>query len=393
MTTPKIAPTLPASIAMLVRPIRRLACGAMLGGVRARTIEHWRVVAFLIVAVVAFVTVLLMASIVVAAPVAVTAFSAVLLRARPAKPPRPTLALRVLRQSPLWLATEATRSMGELSGKTSFSAAHEPSADPVGGAIVGRRRTLDVESLVEDAIRSARAQAPRGGLSTAMGIGSPWAPPTAADHERFEAEVDAYAERVREWLTEVDAFLANDARLLIAEVVQTNPTGVDAREARVLVSFPLAFEPVDRLPEVPERPDVPGFPLRRSAMSLAMSGYGLARPGWDQPLFTSGVSTIEAVSMWEPHYHVDGQLRIDYPRQTIRHGEREAAGDPFTLRCPDPGEYEIGWEIHAANLERSIRGTWTLSTRTETAGDPVQTLADLYHMLSQLSADDDSADA
>lgn len=365
----------------------------MLVEVRAKIIEHWRVAVFLIVAVAAIVTVLLMASIVVAAPVAVTAVSAVLLRARPPKPPAPTLALRVLHQSLLWPATEATRSMGELFGGTQDSWAHAPPADPAGVVIVGRRRALDVESLVRDAVRSARSQAPRGGLTTAMAIGSQWAPPTGADRERFNVEVDAYAERVRDWLTEVDAFLVDHSRILIAEVVQTNPTAVDAREARVLVSFPPAFQPVDELPEIPERPDVPRFPRRRSALSLAMSGYDLPRPGWGRPLLTSGISAIEAGSMWEPRYRrVDRQLQIDYPRQTIRHGEREETGDPFTLRCTDAGEHEIGWEIHAANLERSIRGTWTISARTETLGDPVKTLADLDDMLWQLSTDDDSAD-
>lgn len=367
----------------------------MLGEVRAKISEHWRVAAFLIVAVAAFVTVLLMATIVVAAPVGVTAVSAVLLRARPPKPPSPTLALRVLRQSPLWPATAATRSMGQLLGGTPDRWAPAPPADPAGVTIIGRRRALDLESLVEDAVRSARAQAPRGAASTAWAwaIGSQWAQPTAADHESFDAEVDAYTERVREWLIEVDAFLADRSRFLIADIVQTNPTGIDAREARVVVSFPLAFASVEKLPEIPERPDVPRFPRRRSTLSLALPGYHLARPGWEQPLHMTGISAIEAVSMWEPHYRrVERQLQIDYPRQTIRHGEREATGDPFTLRCPDGGEHEIGWEIHAANLGRSIRGTWTISTGAETTGDPVRTLADLDDMLSQLSTDDDSAD-
>lgn len=364
----------------------------MLDKMRAQITEHWRVVVFVVVAGCGFVTVLLTAGIVPAAPLAVTAISAVLLRARPPKAPQPQLDLRVLRDAPLWPATEALRSMSELFGSEpdSWAAAPPPDAD---GLIIGRRRALDVDALVEDAVRSARAQAPGAGvLSEALAWSGQWAEPTTADHDAFDAQVAQYADQVREWLAEIEAFLTDRSRILVAEIVQTNPSSMDALEARVAARFPLTFEPVTDLPEVPDAPAQPKFPRRRSPLALAMSGFDTSLPTFDRPIFASALHPVSAVSMWKPDYRrVDGVLEIDYVRQTIRHDEREVSGDPIMLRCPGEGRHNATWEIHAANLEQCVRGSWAVTTRAETDGDPIQTLADLADVLAEMSPDGSDA--
>jgi hypothetical protein len=346
----------------------------------------------LVVAASAFVTVLLTAGIGAAAPLAVTAVSAVLLRARPLKAPEPELELHVLRDPPLWPATETMRSLGKLFGGEPDSWAAAPPAE-VDGVIVGRRRALDIDALVDDAVRSACAQAPGAGvLPTALALSHQSAEPTAGDHEAFHVQVAEYVEEFRAWLGEIDAFLTDRARILAAEIVQTNPSSIDALEARVTARLSTAFEPVTDLPEPPDAPARPKFPRRRSPLSLARSGFDTSLPTFDRPIFASALDPVSAVSMWEPDYRRVGDvLEVDYRRQTIRHGEREASGDPFMLRCPEEGSHEIIWEIHAANLEQCLHGRWTVITVAETDGDPIQTLADLGDVLAQMSPDDSEA--
>jgi len=362
----------------------------MFGSLRSYIRRHWRVLLFAAVATVATAVMAITVGVAGAAPVVVTALSALLLRAGATKTPRPRLELRVLHRPELWPATEAARSFGELFGGKPDTWGPAPPPDP-SGVVVGRRRPLDVDAIVEDALRSVRAQIPGSSVLSAI---SPWdrrwAPPTEADQDQFETAVGEYADALRAWMAELDEYLTGCARLLACEVVQTNPAEVDATEARVVIHLPAAFEPVAELPGAPPAPTPPRFPRRRSSLSLAMQANHQDVPRFDAPLIASRLERPVAVSLWEPGFtRSGGALQIDYPRQTIRHGESEPTGDPFIVRCQASGEFAARWQVHAANLARPATGSWKLTCLTETTGDPVRSIYDLEEMLAALSAAED----
>lgn len=362
----------------------------MLFGVRVYTVRHWRVLVFAGVATAALVTALVFGGLVAAAPLVVTALSALLLRTGTTKVPRPRLALIPLRQPELWPATDAARSLAELFGDEPVGSPPAPRSDAA--AIVGQRRPLAVDEIMKDAVRVAKAQADhahgRGFLAT---VRPEYAPPSADDHRRFEEQVSEYADAVREWLSEVDDVLTARSRILVAEVQQSNVAEVDAADARVVARFPLGFAAADDVPEPPTAPDVPAFPRRRSALSMAMGGYDASFSSVDRPLFGPfiGPLAVQDLTLWEPDYQRrDGRLEVAYVRQPIRHGEVQATGDPLVLMCPDAGQHKIEWEVHAANLPSAARGTWTVTCVDEVTGDPVRSMVDLIDLLAVLSPGD-----
>lgn len=363
----------------------------MLSVVRRYIGDHWRVLVFATVAVASLIAALLYGGIAAAPPLIITALSALLLRTGTAKAPRPRLSLVELAQPDLWAGTNAMRSISEIFGHAPDYFAAAPPA-PAAGVTIGSRRPLEIDELVEDAVRNARAQAPGTGSTRMLAMARyEYAEPTAADQERFDELVSEYVDAVRAWLIEIDAYLTERSRILVASILQTNPADVDATDALVLARFPHGFAPGE-ITNAPDAPEVPTFPLRRSAMSIAMRDYGVfghqsvARP------YLGGISHLgigEVASLWEPDYEQrPAGLQASYRRQPIRHGEEEVAGEPLVLTCPETGEHRIEWEIHAANLPRAATGTWTITCHSTQTGDPVRSMYDLRELLATLDDKD-----
>lgn len=306
--------------------------------------------------------------------------------------PDPRLSLEVRCQPDPWAATNAMRSLSDLfdDGPDRF-APPPPKLSPTADVTIGHRRPLAVEEIVEDALRSARASAPKSdALRSVIAMGGGFAQPTAEDHEAFEAEIRDYAGLLRTWLDEVDHFFDERAAILIADVLQENSSTVDASEARASVVFPDGFARCSDLPAGSEPPETPKFPLRRSALALAMRPFaaGESVPRLDFPLSPSQSAYLAPSEDWEPQYTKrETGLEVRYPRQTIRHGETELSGDPLMVKCPNEGEFTLRWEVHAANLPNLTRGEWRIHCRTESLGDPIRSLYELQSVLRELDPD------
>jgi len=349
------------------------------------------VLVFVTVAIASLIAALLYGGIAAAPPLIITALSALLLRTGTVKAPRPRLSLVELRRPDLWAATNAMRSMSEMFGHAPDYFAAAPPA-PAAGVTVGSRRPLEIDELVEDAVRNARAQAPGAHCMGMLAVARyEYAEPTAADHERFDELVAQYADAVRAWLVEIDAYLTERSHILVASILQTNPTDVDATDALVLARFPQGFA-AGEITNAPDAPGLPSFPLRRSAMSIAMRDYGaLARQSVVRP-YIGGISPVgigEVASLWQPDYEQRlAGLQVSHRRQPIRHGEEEVSGDPLVLTCPETGEHPIEWEVRAANLPRAATGTWTITCDSTQTGDPVRSIHDLGELLATLEGKD-----
>lgn len=246
--------------------------------------------------------------------------------------------------------------------------------------------SVDVEAIAENAGAEARANKPLKPFLSLQG----YAQPTAADHEEYERDVEQYEQEIRKWATEAKEWLEEQALIFEGRVIMRNTSSVDAKDAGLYLTFPTGSKPLIDPPKPPDPPERPKFPLRKSALAIAMdpsSGVG----SWFSQRGT-GLSfkppDLESVaSIWDPDYEVlrDGRLLVTYPRQNIHHGEREAAGRPFRVKLP-MGENLVSWEAHAANLPRHSSGHWKITT--EAPRSPISSLFDLENALG-LNRDED----
>jgi hypothetical protein len=260
---------------------------------------------------------------------------------------------------------------------------------PVGGAettdltVGSGLRRVDIDSVVEDARSTALASRPLGLLFTVM----KYAKPTKEDHAKYEADVESYAQKVRSWAEEAEAWVRAHDPVLHAQVIQENPSSVDAEDAGVYIFFPPGTKghPDPELP--PEPPARPRFPLRKSPLAMAMDPFS---GGYPLPRVSSVSLTppdlVEAVSRWDADYDEmsDGRLRLSWRRQPVRHGESEPVGNAFMVRLP-VGEHTVRWEVHARNLPWNVSGTWTVSYRPNYSGEPIDTLTALEAALGYAS--------
>lgn len=240
-------------------------------------------------------------------------------------------------------------------------------------------RPVDVDAVVENAKEAALAAVPSSSSLLALGQ---YAKPTQADYEKYEADVETYLEDVRGWAQDAEHWMRERAAVLAAEIMQRNPTSVDADDAGVFAFFPPGteeFEDADSEP--PEAPERPGFPLRKSPLtSMFQSTMGsdtFLRPSIVPDLDFS-IARAEPISLWDPYYDrlPDGRLRVSYKRQPVRHGEAEPSGEPFRVRFP-AGDHVVDWEVRAKNMPDAAKGTWKVSCQTDLSGNPITTVYDL----------------
>lgn len=240
--------------------------------------------------------------------------------------------------------------------------------------LLGVRRPLDLDLLVEDAVRTAAAASTRSTAAVAI---TGRLPATARQRERFQSEVEEYGGAIRSWLEDVDAWRRGRAALLDAEVIQRNRSTVDAQGAGVYVLCPDSFEPLEGFSlDPPEEPQAPAPPAPRSVLE-GLDGSALL----DRPIMAPSLLFDErpalTLSLWDPDYdRYQGGLRISWMRQPVRHGEEERTGEPFRVLVP-AGTHTLSWEVHAANMAKARSGEWHMVCRDTTEGEPIVTMAQL----------------
>lgn len=266
----------------------------------------------------------------------------------------------------------------------------EVAGRPTSRVTLGRRRPLDAERLTAELIERARTREPPGTdayWSAELARGGRHRRPTDEERQDFREAVGRYEERVRSWLSEVDAWLAECSRVFVASVLQSNDSAVTAKEAEVELILPADFEPVEELPEFPPPPETPDFPYHPTPMEMMrqtsrrLAETGPPPPGW----LSSLVSPMRAVSLWEPDYdRLPNGLRVSYARQPIRHRQTERTGNPLKVRARSLGAFEVPWKVHAENLPHPREGTWKVDVHDEVAGEPIITYEQLQEEVRQL---------
>ena len=265
---------------------------------------------------------------------------------------------------------------------------------------VGRRRELDVEAIVLDAVAEARRVAPSRKpasiASVAMMAGlSEHAAPSSGDYKKFDALLADYGEEVGEWLrARVEPFLEETSKLLVAEVVTGNDTKLDAVSSRIRLAFPPGFAEGE-LASPRSEPAAPKFPYRPSPLSAI---------AWERPsLFPAGgggfdqlhdYAKLAALRVHDPAdaRASNGELMVTYPRQTIHHRERNLAGTQLVIEAGAEGEHTVGWTVSASNLPKPRHGSVKVIVKFENVGTSVRTIAELRSLLRSLDplpADDE----
>jgi hypothetical protein len=354
---------------------------------RNRLAEHWRALVFVLVGVVVAAVGFIFGGPVAGATALFTVCAGILSRQPSNKSPKPRLELSVTRKIDLHPSRQIAAIFARASGEDPVEP--ELSGNDAGIVKFGGRRELDHQAICRDAVARAEASAPRDGVIESMLLGAmgQFARPTEEDREDFAQKVDAYGKEIKGWLERITAPVEAEMEVLAARVLLRNPAKLDATEARVVLRFSKAFTAAPNAEELEEPPTVPAFPLRRS-------GIGLMEPRFDFGPRYPVVPPISALSRTrfdvaqfsteQPTYEErDEGFVVSYPRRTVRHGEIGTAGDDLRVRCTKAGAHEVAWEIHASNLEKAATGTHTVINNEE-AGEPVQTLADLEHLLVEL---------
>jgi hypothetical protein len=194
-------------------------------------------------------------------------------------------------------------------------------------------------------------------------------PVTGADHERFEARVDAYEEDLRTFIQQWVSFLEH-RRLLVAFRAQlANDGGAPAEDARIRMIFP---DPCrrDEPRAKPKRPPRPIFEPRRNR---AYSPY-LFAPRIDLPRLD-----LDPPNLNGPFYD-DGSLVVSFTYKAIPHHD-PIRTDWFIVGVPESGTFEVEWRIGAKNLVAPATGSLMLEVRHEPPnGEEIKTLPALVNL-------------
>ena len=363
----------------------------ILGRVTEALTRHWRLAAFLALGVAVAAVGFIFSGVVAGAGVLLTVGGGVLLREPRASGPKPRLGLVDAVEIDLWPARTAATFFAQLGEEE----AQEPPTVEVGATLgFGRRRPLDREAVLADAVTQARRRAPgnnRAIDSLMAGKMAPLEAPSASDHELFAQQVGEYEEEMRDWLEEVEAYLAARWPILVAKVELSNEAAVDAEEARVVLGFPAGFSALEDPPEVEEQPQAPEFPRRLARWARTMQGAG-AYAGSTVPLpisATAVAAPAQQIAVRRAEYNPTGAcLEVGYPRIAVRHREIGSPGEPLRLSCAEAGEHRVAWTIHARNMPEPASGTIRISYSEEEVGEPIRSFADLGQLLDDLRLGD-----
>ncbi len=254
-----------------------------------------------------------------------------------------------------------------------------------GQAVVGVRRPLDIERLVEDALAHARAEEPderTGQGAVAMMV---WAPVTREDRRLFAQRVEQYGKEVRSWVQRVDAYITEQSRQLVAQLRISNETRVDALNARVELHLPPDFRKA-QMPMPPSEPGAPEFPRRPGPWGAA----SVLRPSLPISIPSNSLRAIASVMAGPPprapsyNRDADGGLLAAWPRLTVHHGEANLAGAPLAVSALAPGRHIIAATVTGENLPKPQHRQLTAEVRFAIEGAPVRAMDELRHVLREM---------
>lgn len=205
----------------------------------------------------------------------------------------------------------------------------------------------------------------------------------AEEREEFAKSVDEYANELREWLSDFEAWRQATDLGLRADLRFENRGRVPATGVRVQLHFPDGFSAAEEPPTLGDPPRRPRF-QRRSAFSFPGLGRAL-RPDIYSSLRDIGRVPLPPVrgNVSRPRYR-DGSLAVEFEIEKLRHGIPEESPEPVLLVAKLDGEFVIPWEIHAENLGEPARGELTLVISTEVEdGHQITSLAELLRFVGR----------
>lgn len=224
-------------------------------------------------------------------------------------------------------------------------------------------------------------------LARSFGFG-PSGPATAEERAEFEARVETYLGRVRQWLRAYEEWHRAVHELVSFKLRFENTGRVPARDVRVEVHFPDPFEEgPDDYPIIESPPVRPTF-ARKNRFGIPDIGISPSLASLAALDRVGPIRVPQPRNVSRPRYR-RGSVFVDIEITKLLHGVYEES-DTLTLRLPQDGTYRIPWQIHAENLGEPTRGELEFQLKTEIETGPP--IFDLDELRRAVEPDDDSDD-
>lgn len=198
---------------------------------------------------------------------------------------------------------------------------------------------------------------------------------TEEDRKRFERTVETYVASLQAFIPRWLSFLETRRELTYFVAHVDNQGGAPATQASVRLHFPDPCMKGEAL-ERPKHPSRPIFSRRLKPLAALAAGDSMR----DRLLVeTMRPPRFDPPNLTGPFYEDDSvKVRFSYP--SIPHQDPFDT-DPFLIRIPEAGTYNIGWSVHASNLLRPQEGSLELDVVWEEPDPtPVGTLDQLIEL-------------
>lgn len=202
---------------------------------------------------------------------------------------------------------------------------------------------------------------------------APTGPATNEERASFTEEVDGYVEELQQWLAEYAEWRRQTELMVVLPLRFENRGRVPARDLRVQLTFPDAFEPIERRPSVSEPPEAPTF-RRRSPRTDFLGSYGRLTT----PVSRLDLSHFQHGNVSPPRYR-KGSVIVEIEIDKLLHRiPDDNADDPIKLLVERDGHDSVTWEIYAENVAEPTTGELMVRIETDAEeGPPIMSLGDL----------------
>lgn len=246
-------------------------------------------------------------------------------------------------------------------------------------------RLMDTEAIIasERALAMATLPSPTGsdpyahslqglfGASTFAMLG--FGPLTDDERNDFVKGLDEYLKSLGSWLGQYDAWRKRMPLIFSGKFRFSNSGRVPARDARVYLDFPGAFQAVEELPELPQPPRRPRFRRRTLQDLIGATTF----PNIYRPLGASALANVRRSNVTGPTFG-KGSLRVGFKIEKLLHGVPEVNEDAALMMIEHDGAYTIPWEIHSENLSEPAKGELALQVESRTQeGSAITSLDDI----------------
>jgi hypothetical protein len=225
---------------------------------------------------------------------------------------------------------------------------------------------FDADRIVEHEIKRLREEAVGGenlarkGLSVMFSRYDPLARrPSDEDYaearEKFAEQVDAYEQKLREWLAEYSK--ATQARACTFEValsVISARSGAYAEDVKLTIDLPEGVTIVETSPTVSAPPEPPSYVAPRPRSLAEPWGVPFYRRGVDVGKLQRGRADFVRAEMpaFSPWQTTGGGRHVTMRLGNVHHDSTVEIGEHLLIRVPGAARHTITWTLRTKNGRR-----------------------------------------